>query len=178
MFNHYSIIWIIKIFLQIRIRIRIFLHESWIFGFRFENFLTTNKIRIQKISRLRIRFGIRICSKKRFVTTLQRVSPVTCYVSGEMWGIQLARALSVLYKYTFCTLLSSDRHVQSGTFWGSFIYLLCTTEYTYVCYGYLYFTLLHWLYKYSLITIFMQNYGAFKTTFIILNLEYDQKDIQ
>ena len=72
MFNHYSIIWIIKIFLQIRIRIRIFSPESRIFGFGFENFMTMNKvrIRIRKISGLRIRFEIRICSKKRFVSTL------------------------------------------------------------------------------------------------------------
>ena len=62
----------IRIFLQIRIRIRIFSSESRIFGFGFENFLTTNKIRIRirKISGLRIRFGIRIRSKKRFVSTL------------------------------------------------------------------------------------------------------------
>ena len=62
----------IRIFLQIRIRIRIFSSESRIFGFGFENFLTTNKIRIRirKISGLRIRFGIRIRSKKIFVSTL------------------------------------------------------------------------------------------------------------
>ena len=70
MFNNYSIIWIIRIFLQIRIWIRIFLPESRIFGFGFENFLTTNKIRIRKFSGSRIRFEIRICSKKRFVSTL------------------------------------------------------------------------------------------------------------
>ena len=72
MFNNYSIIWIIRIFLQIRIRIRIFLPESQIFGFGFKNFLTTNKIRIRirKFSGLRIRFEIRIRSKKRFVSTL------------------------------------------------------------------------------------------------------------
>ena len=72
MFNNYSIIWIIRIFLQIRIRIRIFLPESRIFGFGFENFLTMNKIRIRirKFSGLRIRFEIRIRSKKRFVSTL------------------------------------------------------------------------------------------------------------
>ena len=70
MFNYYSIIWIIRIFLQIRIRI--FLPKCRIFRFGFENLLTTNKIRIriQKISRLRIRFEIWIRSKKRFVTTL------------------------------------------------------------------------------------------------------------
>ena len=62
----------IRIFLQIRIRIRIFSSESRIFGFGFENFLTTNKIRIRirKFSGLRIRFEIRIRSKKRFVSTL------------------------------------------------------------------------------------------------------------
>ena len=68
MFNNYSIIWIIRIFLQIRIRIRIFLHESQIFGFGFENFLTTNKIRIRirKFSDFRIIFGFGFGQKKRF----------------------------------------------------------------------------------------------------------------
>ena len=82
MFNNYSIIWIIRIFLQIRIRIRIFLPESRIFGFGFENFLTTNKIRIRirKFSGLRIRFEIRIRSKKRFVSTLIYIS-ISSYVS-------------------------------------------------------------------------------------------------
>ena len=62
LFNYLNGIWI---FLQIRIQI--FFPESWIFGFGFENFLTTNKIRIQipKISGLRRRFWIRIRSKKR-----------------------------------------------------------------------------------------------------------------
>ena len=85
MFNNYSIIWIIRIFLQIRIRIRIFLPESRIFGFGFENFLTTNKIRIRirKISGLRIRFEIRIRSKKRFVTTLTLLSLTSPFCKGR-----------------------------------------------------------------------------------------------
>ena len=80
----------IRIFLQIRIRIRIFSCKSRIFGFGFENFLTTNKIRDSDSFQKKIRYNVK--SKKCSGHCIRKASPAASpsNVLRCSWGYGLS----------------------------------------------------------------------------------------